>query len=175
MSSDDNDAIKNNASDPRSKSEIKRETQAITQLGERLLSLTEQQLQQLNLSDMSLKAIIEGQKIKSHIGRKRQIKFIGKSLRNEDHQMIAQQLHFIDQHKMLKNKQFHELEQWRDRLITEGNNALSELLDKYPTLDRQQIRQLIRNAQQEIKKNKPPKNQRELFRFLRQHCEDSNH
>lgn len=173
MSSDDSKDLKSTSSDTRSKSEIKRETQAITQLGERLLSLTKQQLEQLDLSDASFKAIIEGQKIKSHIGRKRQIKFIGKSLRNENHQMIAQKIHFIDQQKMLKNKQFHNIEQWRDRLVSEGDNALSELLNSYPSLDRQQLRQLIRNAQLEVKNNKPPKNQRELFRFLQQNCQES--
>lgn len=173
MNSDNTKDLKSASIEARSKSEIKRETQAITQLGKRLLSLTEQQLKQLGLSDASFNAIIEGQKIKSHIGRKRQIKFIGKTLRNENHQMIAQQIHFIDQQKMLKNKQFHNLEQWRDRLVSEGDGALSELLTSYPDLDRQQLRQLIRNAQHEIKNNKPPKNQRELFRFLQQHCQGS--
>ncbi|TGS08403.1 DUF615 domain-containing protein, partial [Mesorhizobium sp. M1C.F.Ca.ET.187.01.1.1] len=41
------------------------------------------------------------------------------------------------------------------------------LLDDYPQADRQQLRTLVRNAQTEKAKNKPPRAYREIFQVLR--------
>ena len=43
----------------------------------------------------------------------------------------------------------HRVEDWRDRLLAEGDKALAALLDDYPQADRQQLRTLVRNAQAE--------------------------
>ena len=61
----------------------------------------------------------------------------------------------------------HRLERWRERLLSEGNDALTELLNQYPSADSQRLRQMIRNAQQESVAGKPPKTSRELFKYLR--------
>lgn len=52
--------------------------------------------------------------------------------------------------------------------MADGDAALTELLDAYPTADRQHLRQLARNAHDERLKNKPPHAFRELFRELRE-------
>ncbi|SOO30196.1 conserved hypothetical protein [Xanthomonas phaseoli pv. phaseoli] len=62
----------------------------------------------------------------------------------------------------------HRVERWRERLLAEGDVALSELLEAYPAADRQQLRQLVRNAIHERAKNKPPRAYRELFQVLRE-------
>ena len=62
----------------------------------------------------------------------------------------------------------HRIETWRERLLDDGDAALAELLDEYPTADRQQLRQLVRNALEERKRNKPPRAFRELYRELRE-------
>ena len=62
----------------------------------------------------------------------------------------------------------HKIEQWRQRLIDDGDNALEALLLEYPTVDRQRIRQLLRSVQKETQNNKPPKAFRELFKYLRE-------
>lgn len=150
-----------------SKSEQKREIQEITKIGERLLSVPEVTLKQYPLSDSSLKAILEGKRINSPVGRNRQIKYIGKLLRKEDIDAIKQKLLLLDQEKIVANRQHHQLEHWRDRLVGEGDQALAELLQQEPKLDRQHLRQLIRNAQNEQKRNKPPKSQRLIFQYLK--------
>ncbi len=155
-----------------SKSELKREVQEITKLGQRLLKLPANALKQFPLSEWCLKALLEGQKIKSPVGLKRQIKYIGKLLRDEDHAAIQQKLLLIDQEKSLANKQFHQLEQWRDRLIREGDKAVFELLQQQPEMDRQHLRQLVRNAQHEINNNKPPKAQRLIFQYLKEYLHE---
>jgi ribosome-associated protein len=62
----------------------------------------------------------------------------------------------------------HRVEDWRARLLADGDSALSELLGTHPEADRQRLRQLIRNAKDERLKNKPPHAYRELFRELRE-------
>ena len=54
-----------------------------------------------------------------------------------------------------------------DKLIAEGNDALTELLNEQPHADRQQLRQLLRNAQKEAEAAKPPKSSRLLYRYLK--------
>ena len=62
----------------------------------------------------------------------------------------------------------HRVEAWRDRLIADGDAALSDLLVEFPGADRQHLRQLARNAVEERNRNKPPHAFRELFRELRE-------
>ncbi|NVJ68405.1 MAG: DUF615 domain-containing protein [Gammaproteobacteria bacterium] len=154
-----------------SKSEQKREIQEITRIGERLLQIPVHTLEQYPLSETSLKAILDGKKISSPIGRKRQIKYIGKLLRKEDIEAINQKLQLLDHEKIVANKKFHALENWRDRLIEEGDPALAELMQQAEHLDRQHLRQLIRNAQNEFKRNKPPKSKRLIFQYLKEQLE----
>jgi ribosome-associated protein len=59
--------------------------------------------------------------------------------------------------------------QWRDRLISEGDQAISDLLMEIPDLDRQHLRQLIRQAKKEASQNKPPAASRKIFKYLRSH------
>jgi len=58
-------------------------------------------------------------------------------------------------------------ERWRDKLVAGGNDALAELLNEHPHADRQQLRQLLRNAQKEAEAAKPPKSSRLLYRYLK--------
>ena len=55
-----------------------------------------------------------------------------------------------------------------ERLLDEGDAALSELLDAHPGADRQQLRQLVRSALDERRKDKPPRAYRELYRAIRE-------
>jgi ribosome-associated protein len=60
----------------------------------------------------------------------------------------------------------HRAEHWRERLLAGGDDALGELLAEHPGADRQQLRQLVRNALDERAKNKPPRAFRELYRAV---------
>jgi ribosome-associated protein len=61
----------------------------------------------------------------------------------------------------------HHLEALRERLLDDGDAALSELIATHPDLDRQHLRALIRQARLERETNKPLHAYRELFRELR--------
>ncbi len=97
---------------------------------------------------ISRAAIELAQRIKME-GRRRQLQLIGKMLRQRDVEPIRQAL---DKLKNRHNQQvvlFHKLENLRDRLIDQGDDAIAEVLNLWPDADRQQLRTLIRNAKKE--------------------------
>ncbi|MBF0220240.1 MAG: DUF615 domain-containing protein, partial [Gammaproteobacteria bacterium] len=79
---------------------------------------------------------------------------------------IRQRLAIHQQQQQLQKGRLHQVEQWRLRLLEEGDSALAALLDEHPNLDAQQLRQLIRNSLHEKKAAKPPKAFRQLFKYL---------
>ncbi|MDH5447007.1 MAG: DUF615 domain-containing protein [Gammaproteobacteria bacterium] len=156
----------NNQDTPPSKSQLKREAQALTSLGKQLVELDKTMLARLKLGDTVLTAIHDAQKIKQHGALKRQLLYIGKLLRQTDTDDIINQLESFKSIAQQQNRIFHELEQWRDKLLAD-DQALTNLLDTYPAIDRQHIRQLIRAARKEQSQSKPPTAARNLFKYLR--------
>ncbi|CNG98148.1 putative alpha helix protein [Yersinia thracica] len=153
-----------------SKSEIKRDAEALKDLGTELVELGKNALEKIALDEDLLAAVELAQKIKKE-GRRRQIQLIGKMLRARDVEPIQTAL---DKLKTRHNQQvslFHKLELLRDRLVEEGDDAIPTVLELYPEADRQQLRSLVRNAQKEKATNKPPKSFRQIFQYLRELAE----
>ncbi len=157
-----------------SKSEIKRDAEELKRLGAELVDLGKNALDKIPL-DTDLRDAIElAQRIKKE-GRRRQLQLIGKMLRNRDVDPIRQAL---DKLKNRHNQQvalFHKLEQIRDRLIDDGDDAVAEVLNLWPDADRQQLRSLIRNAKKEKEGNKPPKPARLIFQYLRERAKNEGY
>ena len=107
-------------------------------------------------------------------GRKRQLQYIGKLMRGIDAKPIRRALEGLAGRDAAATAALHRLEQWRERLIAEGDGALAELLDEYPAADRQQLRQLVMKARKERDAEKPPAAARALFKALR-NLFDGNH
>lgn len=149
-----------------SKSQLKREARAMTKLGEQLVSLDDKQLRHLQLAEPVLDAVLTARKIKQHGARKRQLLFLGKLLRQTDTSEISARLEALHGLAQQEARAFHQLEQWRDKLLAD-DDALTQLLNEYPAVDSQHIRQLIRSARREQQLNKPPSAARSLFRYLR--------
>jgi len=66
------------------------------------------------------------------------------------------------------NDNLHRAEQWRDRLLAEGDLGLNALLQEFPAGDRQTLRQLMRQAEAEVERQQPPAAARQLFQRLRE-------
>lgn len=151
-----------------SKSQLKRESHALQSLGETLVELPAPQLAQIPMPEELADAVALARKITARGGRKRQLQYIGKIMRRIEAEPIQQAVDNLAASSARETARLHRLEGWRDRLLEEGDGALGELLDEYPTMDRQHLRQLVRNAQKERVQQKPPKFARELFRYLRE-------
>ncbi|WP_224652917.1 ribosome biogenesis factor YjgA [Pectobacterium versatile] len=156
-----------------SKSEIKRDAEALKDLGAELVELGKNALEKIPLDD-DLRAAVElAQRIKKE-GRRRQLQLIGKMLRARDPEPIQTALDKLNNRHNQQVALFHKLEQLRDRLIEEGDDVVPDILALYPHADRQQLRSLVRNAQKEKATNKPPKSARQIFQYLRELAETTD-
>jgi ribosome-associated protein len=108
-----------------------------------------------------------------HIARKRHNQYLGKLLRGHDVEAIQSVLDNFDSASREYNNRFHQLERWRERLLDEGDDALQELMLEYPDIDSQHLRGLIRQAQHERAREKPPLAARKLFKYLREMAEQN--
>ncbi|MDH5485354.1 MAG: DUF615 domain-containing protein [Gammaproteobacteria bacterium] len=154
-----------------SKTQVKRQCDALQQLGEELIELKDSELEKISLPDVLLNAIHEARKIRKHGAQKRQRQYIGKLMRDADGDQIKHQLDQIRHKDDLNNALFKRIENWRDRILEEGDRAINELVDEYPDADRQYLRQLYRNSQKEKQQNKPPTSFRLIFKYIRELAE----
>ena len=153
-----------------SRKQNRREALEVLALAEALVGLPDGRLAKLPVPDSLMPHIAETRRITSHIARKRQMAFLAKQMRREDEATLEALRDALDaggEAARIDTARLHRAEQWRLRLLDEGDTALAALLDEYPNADRQKLRQLVRNALAERAKNKPPAAFRELFRELR--------
>lgn len=150
-----------------SKSQLKREMQALQQLGEQIIAMSDAQRARFPLSDDLLAAVEETGRIKAREARRRHMQYVGKLMRGEDLDGIQAVFDEIENEKLRRDHAFHRLEKWRDRLIDEGDDAVEPFLTAFPGVERQALRQLIRNARRERDQGKPPTSARRLFKLIR--------
>jgi len=156
------------------KSQLKRDISEISDLCEEITNLTASQIEKLGLPDSIVVAIEGAAKMPAKSARKRELKYITSLMRNEDIEPIQQSLDKMKAKSAHAARELHQAENWRDRLLSEDSNALTEVLNQFPSANAQQMRQLIRNAKKELSLSKPPKSSRLLFRYLRELIEDAS-
>ena len=150
------------------KTQIKKDMAVLFALSEELSELSGSQLKTLELPENIHKAIVEVSGMPHKGARKRLLKFITGQLHKIDVDPILEKLARMKNKSAHAVREHHAVERWRDKLIAGGNEALTELLNEHPHADRQQLRQLLRNAQKEAEANKPPKSSRLLYRYLKE-------
>jgi len=159
----------------KSRTQKKHEAEAAQVIGERLVGLMDSKLIQLDLPEILFDAIKKAQTINAHGGKKRQLQFIGKLMRDENLDMnaINNLLVRIDGNAALQTKAFKEIEEWRDKLISGGNDAVNLLLESYPMADAQQIRQLVRNASSKKNEALAKKSKKTIFQVVKELIEEN--
>ena len=149
------------------KTRIKKDMAVLFALSQELSELPPTQLKALELPDILHKALTEASGMPHKSARKRLLKFITGHLNKIDIDPYLERLARMKSQSAHAVREHHIAERWRARLINDGNAALTELLNDHPHADRQQLRQLIRNAQKETELAKPPKSSRLLYRYLK--------
>lgn len=158
-----------------SRSQRKRDAEAVLELAEQIVALPASRLGKLALPDPIRDATRDAQRITSHIAHKRQLHFLAKLMRREDDDWLEALRAQLGQDRgeaRRETAQLHRIEQWRERLLTDGDAALGALADLHPDIDRHHLRQLIRTAADERLHNKPPKAFREIFQTLKRAFEE---
>lgn len=154
-----------------SKSERKREMQALQEIGEAIIKLSDGEFATIPLEGELLTAITLARRLKSGEGLRRQMQYVGKLMRHADTAAIQLAMQDLQNGRALHNQRFHQLEQLRDVLLADGVSAMEKVIERYPQADRQHLRQLILIAVKEREQEKPPAAARKLFRYLRELAE----
>lgn len=153
--------------EPVSKSQKKRDADFLQKMGVKFIELNNAKLDLLPLPENLYKAIADAKLIKSHGAKRRQAQLIGKLMRAADYEGILAAYEHIIEEESSTTASFHEVEMWRDRLINEDKAALTEFIKLYQPEEVQQLRQLIKKASDEQRKEKNTGAARALFRYLR--------
>lgn len=152
--------------DPLSKSQRKRDMDALQAIGEELTQLNEQQLAGIDLPESLRDAVLAARAMKRNEARRRQMQYVGKLMRQVDPAPIRSKLDGWLSASGAHTAQLHRIERWRERLLDEPE-ALALFVADHPDADTQQLRTLIRNTVQERERGKPPKHFRALFQMIR--------
>ncbi len=157
-----------------SKSQLKRDMDALQALGEELLTLPEKRVAALDLPEALMDAIKEGRRIvagTARSGKKRHLQLIGKLMRQVDPAPIREAVAEFKLGRAQDSLELHQAERWRVRLVEE-DSALQGFIDSFDEVDTQQLRSLIRAARKDRAQAPEQRNGRawrELFQFVKGH------
>jgi ribosome-associated protein len=118
-----------------SKSARKRAAQAAQELGEALLRLGDAELASLDLPEALTEALRAARRIRSRAAGLRQRQYIGRLMREVDAQPIHAALDALRERAARETERFKRIENWRERLLAEGEPALAELARWHPQID----------------------------------------
>lgn len=150
----------------KSRTQLKHEVEQKQGLGLRLAELPGSRLEKLDLPQELLEAIRLYRRLTKRGALRRQRQFIGVLMRSLETAPIERALAELDHHRELEKRQFHQAEQYRDRLLAGDTSCLEELIAEFPQVDVQHLRGLVRNAGREEAAGKPPRSSRLIFRYL---------
>lgn len=149
-----------------SKTQKKRQADALKKLGLRLTQLSPALRGRFQLPAALEQAIESYQKTTSNGAKRRQSLYIGKLMRSCDSEKIMQIFASIEAEQQGHSARFHLAEQWRERLLNE-EPALTEFIRNHHPSDVQKLRQLIKKAQQDKILVKNSGASKQLFQLIK--------
>ena len=135
-------------------------------IGVELVELPDSQLAQIEMPDKLRDAVLQAKRIKAHEGKRRQIQYIGRLMRDVDPAPLREALDALNGQSAAEGARHRRLETLREKLLAD-DTALTDYVSTHAGADLQELRTLIRNARREQKEGKPPRAFRELFRRLK--------
>src|SRR5262245_33822041 len=131
-----------------SRTQRKRESLALQDLGKELTLLAPAQLAQLELPERLIEAVLEARGISKFGALRRQLRYIGRLMHEVDSATIAAKLRALEARPRAASAHLHRLERWRARLVQE-DGALAELARSYPGCDEIKLRTLVLETRRE--------------------------
>jgi len=156
----------------KSKTQIKKEAEELQKLGEELAKLPRQKLERMALPNDLRRALIEAQSIKSNIAGRRQRQFIGALMRDVDPEPIRQALLQTDTDLPIELEIEKEVRKWMERLLTGDPDIMEAFIRAYPGMERQRLRQLLRNIKKEKAIGKSSKSLKALEQLIMKSMND---
>ncbi|MBA6293315.1 DUF615 domain-containing protein [Colwellia sp. MB3u-70] len=153
-----------------SKSEIKREMHRLQDFGLIIVKMSKHQRSKLPLTDELKAAMVLADKITNkHEAMRRHVRHVAKILSEMDLEPIKQAMDVMANKHQQESVKFEKLEKLRDDLIANGNDTIEALLAECDSMERQKLRQLVRQAKKEHSAEKIGKHYRDLFTYLKEH------
>jgi len=139
---------------------------ALQDLGEALLALDASRVAELGLPERLVDALAQARRIRAHEGRRRQMQYIGKLMRDIDADPIREALERFASGEPSDKAQFAAAEAWREKMLRD-DAALSAFVAEHPAADAAALATLVREARAERLRGSPPHRYRELFRRIK--------
>ncbi len=153
-----------------SKTQLKEQSHALQKLGLEVSELSAERLAATPIPEALRDAILVFRRTKSHEGRRRQLQYVGKLMRNADEALLREAVASAKLGSAKDTLVLHDTERWRNDLIAD-DEALTHWMAAHPDTDRQQLRSLVRQARKDAAGLAPearqPRSFRDLFQFLK--------
>jgi ribosome-associated protein len=131
-----------------SKSQLKRDSHELQDLGTALQELPEDRVAEIEMDERLREALHELKRLKNGEARRRHQQYIGKLLREADPEPFRRALAEYRQGQTQAVLNLQELERWRQRLLTE-ERGLDAWIQVHPHSDTPQFRALVTRARRE--------------------------
>lgn len=152
-----------------SKTQLKQESHDLQELGEELVALPDERLDEMGMDERLREALREWRRTRSFEGKRRQLQYIGKLMRRIDPEPLRQAVDALKLGSVRATLALHEAERWRAELIA-SDDALTGWMQQYPGSDPQQLRSLVRAARKDAALTPDKRNGRafrELFQLIK--------
>ena len=153
-----------------SRSAKKRQSSALQDLGAELTKLPVNELDRLPLTPDLLEALRLYTRISNREGKRRQLQFIGRLMREVDAGPLAEAIEARKNGQQADAARLHLAEQWREKLLSAAEADVEDLLAAFPWPDaeaagRPELEKLLAEARKEDDR-RPPHARRALFRGI---------
>jgi len=152
-----------------SKTRLKQQAHELQDLGEALTAFPPERLDTLPLDERLRDALHEWHRTRSHEGRRRQLQYIGRLMRQADVEPLREAVAAAQLGRARDALALHRAERWRTDLLA-SDDAATRWLEAHPGADAQRLRALVRNARKDAAQEAGARNgraYRELFQFIR--------
>lgn len=157
---------------PLSRTKMKQWAKEIEVLAHSMVEMSLPQFKKLKLPTELAAEVVEARNTIGRGSHKRQVKRLASVLRQSEEQVLAllATIEAIDQVKRMDKRQFHKLEELRDRLCEEAtfSDAFDEMVGLWPNIDRGVITRLSRS----VHNSQDKRAYRDIFKRLRDVAEN---
>jgi ribosome-associated protein len=159
-----------------SKTALKRQAHELQTLGQALAALPDAALSAAEMPELLRDAVVTLRRTRSHEGRRRQLQYVGKLMRDADVGPLREAVAAATLGHAHDSLALHRDEHWRVELVG-GDDAVTRWGNEHPDSDLQRLRTLVRNARKDAAL--PPEQRhgrawRELFQFIKPHMNSSH-
>ena len=151
---------------PPTKTELKRQAQAVQDLADRLIDAPLDVVAGLDLPQKLADAIALARRITSRAAQLRQRQFVAKLMRGIDPEPVRAALAAGANAARQEAARFRRAERWRDRLVEEGQAAIAEFAAEFAA-DSGELQGLVMAALAERRSGRAAGAARRLFRRVR--------